>query len=334
LPATDVLVVSVGSTGGWRAAAAELAGSIGRAGASVAVAATPPAPRVRTFALTDLVEARLARRAAERGIAEHAPRAIVYCSVTAALLWPRPGAIFLDSTAAENRPGRHGMWQRPVERRRLREAPLLLAWSERALEGFDGWHADVCVVPPTGIASTPGRQPAPAGRSREIAAVTYAGNPDKRRLSLVLDTWARARREGEVLVVAGSDDIHPSPGVRVAGSLDGESFHALLRDAKAFVAAPRREDFGIAALEALANGCRLVSTPAPGAYPALALARRLDPRLVSDDLAAAIRVALDDPLPGYAARAAQLLEPFRRESADRTVAEQVLPRLVAGLRDA
>jgi glycosyltransferase involved in cell wall biosynthesis len=322
----DVLVVSVGSTGGWRAADQGLADAIARAGATVELVSTPPPPRVRTFALTDLVEARLARRAAQRGIAEHDPRAIVYCSVTASLLWPRPGAIFLDSVAAENRPGRHGLWQRPVERRRLRQAPLLLTWSERALESVRGWHADAFVVSP------PVEVPPPVDAVRDVAAVTYAGNPVKRRLPLVLEAWDMARRDGEQLVVAGTDTITPSPGVEVAGALAPDDFRALLSRARVLVAAPEREDFGIAALEALAHGCRLVTTPSPGAYPALALARELDPRLVSDDLAGAIRVALDDPRPGYAERAADLLAPFRREAADQTIANEVLPRLLARWR--
>src|SRR5207302_11312891 len=127
------LVGSAGDTSGWRAAADELAGSIARAGASVALVTASASPDVRTFALTDYVQARAARRAAVRGIEEHDPRAIVYCSITAALLWPRPGAISLDSIAAENRPGRHGIWQRPVERRRLAQTPLVLAWSEQSL---------------------------------------------------------------------------------------------------------------------------------------------------------------------------------------------------------
>jgi glycosyltransferase involved in cell wall biosynthesis len=118
----------------------------------------------------------------------------------------------------------------------------------------------------------------------------------------------------------------------VAGKLDHDSFQSLLRGARTFVAAPRREDFGIAPLEALASGCRLVTAPSPGPYPALTLARQLDPRLVSDDVAGAIRIALDDPMPGYAERAAELLEPFRREAVDRTVAEEVLPRLLPGFR--
>lgn len=320
---TDVLVVSVGSTGGWRAAAEELAASIARAGATVEIAAAAPAPRVRTFALTDLVEARLARRAARRGIVAHDPRAIIYCSVTAALLWPRPGAISLDSIAAENRPGRHGLWQRPVERRRLREAPLLLTWSERSLEALRGWHADAVAVPPPVAGSAD-------GAARRLAAVTYAGNPVKRRTALVLDAWSRARRGDEKLVVAGTDTIAPADGVEVTGTLSPEEFKALLRNARVFVAAPRREEYGIAALEALANGCQLVTTPSPGPYPALTLARALDPRLVSDDLAGAVRIALDDPRDGYAARAAELLEPFRRESVDTTIANEVLPRLLPG----
>ena len=96
-----------------------------------------------------------------------------------------------------------------------------------------------------------------------------------------------------------------------------------------FLAAPRREDYGIAPLEALADGCLLVSSPAPGPYPALQIARRLDARLVGEDLAAAVRTALDDPLPGYAERAQELLEPFTHRAVDRTVAERVLPRLLS-----
>jgi hypothetical protein len=117
--------------------------------------------------------------------------------------------------------------------------------------------------------------------------------------------------------------------VELAGRLAPERYRALLRRARAFLAAPRREDYGIAPLEALADGCQLVTTPSAGPYPARDLARQLDPRLVSGDLAAAIRVALDDPRSDYADRAAELMAPFTRAAVDRTVAQAVLPRLLA-----
>jgi hypothetical protein len=278
---------------------------------------------VRTFALTDFVQARAAARAARDALAREEARAVVYCGMTAALLWPRPGAIWLDAVAAENRPGRHGVWQRPVERLRLRQAPLVLAMSPRALEGRAAFSGPVVVVP------VPVRSSGPAA-ARDVAAVVYAGNPEKKRLDHVLAAWDRARRDGETLVVAGADGVAARPGVEVAGRLAPERYRELLRRARVFVAAPTREDYGIAPLEALADGCLLVSAPAPGGYPALDLARELDPRLVTEDLAAAVRAALDDPVPGYAERAAALLEPFSPGAVDRTLARDVLPRLLPG----
>src|SRR5688572_24693711 len=110
--ATDVLLVSLGSTHGWRVADAALADAMRRAGATVEVATARRPREVRTFVLTDLTWALAARRAAQRGIAEHSPRAIVYSTSTAALLAPSPGAIRFDALASGNRPGRHGLWQR------------------------------------------------------------------------------------------------------------------------------------------------------------------------------------------------------------------------------
>jgi glycosyltransferase involved in cell wall biosynthesis len=104
-------------------------------------------------------------------------------------------------------------------------------------------------------------------------------------------------------------------------------YRALLRRSRVFVTAPRREDYGIAQLEALADGCALVTTPAPGPYAALPLARALDPRLVGDELA--IRTALEDPALGYAERAAAALTPWAPETIDGVVAAQLLPRLIA-----
>jgi glycosyltransferase involved in cell wall biosynthesis len=319
---TDVLVVCVDGTVGWRTSATEFAGALERCGVRVQTVFTGPVPTVRTFALTDLVQARAARRVCLEGIAAHDPTSIVYCAITAALLWPRPGAIWLDALAAENRPGRHGVWQRMLERRRIAAAPLIVRMSARALAP----RSD----PRTPIIPTPVESSGPLDGVRDIAAITYAADPVKRRLELVLDAWSAARRAGEMLVVAGTDRLATREGVELAGRLPPAEYRRLLRRARVFVCAPRREDYGIAPLEALADGCVLVTTPARGAYPAFDLARELDPRLATEDLAPALRVALDEPVPDYAARASELLAPFRRDAIDATMRCDVLPRLLPG----
>src|SRR4029079_15236962 len=131
-------------------------------------------------------------------------------------------------------------------------------------------------------------------------------------------------------VVAGTEHVPATPGVRNAGRQRPDDYRALVRRARVFVTAPRREDYGIAQLEALADGCALVTTAAPGPYAALPLARALDQRLVAEPeapaLAAAIREQLDQPTSDYALDALDALSPFRRAAVDRTVAEELLPR--------
>jgi glycosyltransferase involved in cell wall biosynthesis len=323
----DVLIVSLGSTGGLRRADEELAGSLRRAGASAALVAAPSPRQVRTLALTDLTWALAARRAARVELALRSPRAVIYSSTTAALLWPRSGAIRFDAPSAGNRPGRDGLWQRPLERRRLRRAPLLLPWSEGGLREVPpaARLGDRALVLPVPVESS-----GPPVQVRDIAAVTYGANPAKKGLDRVLAAWRAVRRPGEELVVMGADTESPySEGVRTVGMLPYDEYRALLRRARVFVCAPRREDYGIAQLEALADGCELVTTPAPGPYAALPIAEELDGRLVGDDLARALRAALDDPVADYSARALGALAPFRRETVDRLVVERLLPRLLA-----
>jgi hypothetical protein len=371
----DVLIVSLGATGGLRAVDDELLASLRRAGASATLVRTEPPAPVRTLMLTDLRWARAARRAAMVELARTPARALIYSTTTAALLWPRPGAIRFDAPAAANRPGRHGMWQRPLERRRLREAPLLLAQSEGALLEVPAavrdtrQHADALVLPvpvePSGLheshplrdvgkssasqrlgeadktsesrISDESRKSSESRAVRDIAAITYATNPAKKGLDVVLAAWRQAARPGEELLVAGIDERElfrlgyriPAQGVRVLGTLAHEDYRTLLRRARVYICAARREDYGIAQLEALADGCMLVTTTSPGPYVALPIARELDERLVGDDLGAAIRTALDEPSSDYAERALSALAPFRRDAVDRYVAEQLLPRLLA-----
>jgi hypothetical protein len=335
----DILLVSLGSTAGLRAADDELAGAIERAGARVELArARPPRP-LRTLALTDLAWALAAREAAQKALASARPQAIVYSSTTAALLWPAQGAIRFDASARGNRPGRHGLWQRPLERRRLAEANLLLPWShgasDEAAPSPPAWEKTLTLpvpVEPSGES---------ASSNREIAAITHGGNPYKKGLDVILGAWARLLADGAPvgdgdLVIAGTDEqeLHRAgvaldgrERVRLAGVLEPAAYRALLRAARVYVCAARREDYGIAQLEALADGCRLVTTPSPGPYAALPIARALDPRFVTTDLVAGLRAALAEPRSGYAERAAVALAPFRRAASDRIVAEELLPRL-------
>jgi hypothetical protein len=377
----DVLIVSLGSTGGLCAVDEELLASLRRAGARAEIArAQGPRRRLRTLMLTDLAWALAARRATGEALAREDARVVIYSTTTAALLWPCPGAIRFDALAAANRPGRHGLWQRPLERRRLREATLLLPQSEGALAeapdmapdttqwgsvngvkgGVESARGDVLVLPApvepsvavdartprtdrtplahdqqaTAPTLSVGAKPAAA---RDIAAITYAANPAKKGLDVLLAAWEQVREPGEELYVAGVAENElcalgyalPTEGVRVTGALASDEYRALLRRSRAYVCAARREDYGMAQLEALADGCQLVTVPSPGPYVALPLARGLDERLVSEGVGTALRTALDDPVADYAERAAVAIAPFRREAIDRRVATELLPRFLA-----
>jgi hypothetical protein len=247
-----------------------------------------------------------------------------------------------DAAAAGNRRGRHGVWQRPLERTRLGQAPLLLPWSEAGLQEApsSARRKDRALVLPVPVEpSDPDRlEMAPGSGERDIAAITYAANPSKKGLERVLAAWRRIRRADEELVIVGAAGGYLERlglsgrdcGVRSIGLLAPSEYRVLLRRARVFVCAPRREDYGISQLEALADGCILVTAASPGPYAALSIARALDARLVGEDLGIALRTALDDPLADYSTRAIDALTPFRRESVDRLVSEELLPRLLTG----
>lgn len=333
LPA-DVLFVSLGSTPGLRAVDDALTASMRRAGARVVMVRPSAPPAVRTMAATDLMWALAARRAAQRALRRHRPRTVLYGSMGAALLGPVPGAIRIDAAMAANRPGHHGVWQRPRERMLLRRCPLLIPQSAEALAETPVPRPAAVVVPPP---IDPGPEPLPWA-DRDVAAVTYASDPRKKGLDRVLAAWAQARRGDEQLVVCGAPPgavPRMMPGVQDVGPLDRDAFAVLLRRARTFVIAPRREDHGLVQLEALAAGCRLVTAPAPGAYVALTIARDVGPRWVIEDaddarrLAQGIRDALDRP-PGPEAALARdrVRERFSPQAVDAVVADALLPALL------
>jgi glycosyltransferase involved in cell wall biosynthesis len=326
----DIGLVSLGTTPGLRRADAALAEQVRAAGASCELARVRigggAAALRRNPAVTDLVEALAARRAA-RGLDA---RALIFSTVTAALLQPAPSvpwAVRFDSTAALNRPGWSGAWQRWRERELLSQASVLLPWGDQIAESTGGI-----------VVRVPVEEPGGAG-ARDVDAVAYAGYPHKRGLDVLCEAWSRAARPGERLVIGGIErergvkwlegrGLREPDGVEWRGLVPHEEWLSLLGRTRVFVNASRREDHGIAQLEALSAGCALVTVQSAGPYEALPLARTLAPELVSDDLASALRAGLDLPDPdGYAAHARELLGPFRPGVVERVVASSVLPAL-------
>ena len=346
IPQADIALVSLGTTPGLRRADDALAEMLREAGAScevVRVEIGGNAARLRRqTAVTDLVEALAARRAAR----EVRARAIVYSTVTAALLAPtrHPYAVRFDSPAALNRPGASGAWQRARERRVLRRARLLLPWGEAAARALPA-HLRAPGGPEIVVLAVPLDEIAP-GAVRDIDVVAYAGYPRKRGLELLCRAFAEAAPAGARLVVGGLErerglawlerhGVAEPDGIEWAGPLPRGDWLALVARARVLANASRWEDHGLTQLEALAAGAALVTVPSPGAYEALAPARALDARLVAHDVSAealvpALRAGLGlgaAELAAYRTRARELLAPYRRDAVATTLSGSVLPAL-------
>jgi glycosyltransferase involved in cell wall biosynthesis len=332
----DVALLTSSPTLGWRRADDAFAALVQEAGASCAVLRFPigRAGALRRHpALTDLVEALAARHGAAR---LPASRAVVVSSVTAALLLrlDRPYAVRFDAPAALNRPGLPGAWQRATEPRALARASVLLPWSEEAAAPLAPTGRPVI---PVGV---PVERVAPAP-TRDIEALAYAGNPDKRGLDDLCAAWADVPatlsvggiEPGRARAWLARRGVAEPPGVRWLGVVPRDRWLELLARTRVYVNAARFEDHGLAPLEALSAGAALVTTPSPGPYPALRMARELAPELVAADrspaaLAAALRAGLALRDDGYAEAADALLAPHRREAILATVRERVLPALI------
>ncbi len=345
MAAVDIAIVSLGTTMGWRRGDEALAEHIEAAGASCELRPMrlgAARQLQRSMALTDVVQALASRRAA-RGVDA---RAVIYSSITAALLQPlrRPHAVRFDTIAALSRPGVGGAWQRRREQAVLGRADLLLPWSEAAadaaLESARPEHPEVIVLPCVVSVGDAENSDAPD-------ATAYAANPEKRGLDVLCAAWSAGAPDGARLVVGGIDrdealrwlarqGVAEPHGVEFAGAVPRERWTSLVAGSRVYVSAARYEDWGVAQMEALAAGTPLVTVPTPGPNVALPIARQLAPELVATDvtapaLATAIRAGLALEGAGradYAATARRLLQPYSDAALRKVVAERVVPALL------
>ena len=343
-PKVDIAIVSLGTTMGWRRGDEALAEHVEAAGYSCELR---PMRLGRARHLqkamwaTDLVQALASRRAADGVDA----RAVVYSSITAALLQPRrrPHAVRFDTIAALSRPGVGGAWQRRREREVLARADLLLPWSEAAADAAQS----AASRRPRQIVLPCDVEVAERAAADAPDATAYGANPEKRGLDVLCSAWRDAAPEGARLVVGGIDEadarrwlrrrgIAPPAGVEFAGAVPRERWTALVAGSRAYVSAARYEDWGVAQMEALAAGTPLVTVPTPGPNAALPLARELAPELVAAEstgsaLAGALSRGLaltDSDRAAYAVAARRALEPYSRAALATLVSERVLPALL------
>jgi hypothetical protein len=344
---SDVLLLSLGTTLGWKLADHQLADQLRAAGVDVVAESVrfgATGRLRRAYPVTDLVEAVAARRALASALEHHSPRALVISTTTAAML-ARPGglpyAVRLDAPARLNRPGPQNAVLHALERRSLARARVVLPWSRAAAAALPDGAARAVVVPPP--LSTSGALPT----ERERTAVAYTPDVKAKGLDVVCAAWAAAAIRHARLEVFGVDQrtavAHltrtetPLPeNVAFHGKTVPEQFRAALRRSRLYVGGARWEDYGLAPLEALADGALLVTVPSGGPFEALALARELAPDLVApaidaQALAEALRTAFelpDERAAEYRTRAAGMLERFRPEAVQRVVAGEVVPALL------
>ena len=344
----DVLVLSLGTTLGWRIGDELFVEQLRRIGVEV----VPVSVRMgasgrlrRAYPVTDLVEAVAARRALAAALVRYSPRAVVICTTTAAMLADTRGlpyAVRLDAPARLNRPGPQNAVLHALERRALGRARLVLPWSRAAAAALPPGAA------PSVVVSAPVERSGERPWKRERVAVAYTPDVKAKGLDVVCGAWAAAAIRGARLDVFGVERdpalAHlrrtgtPIPAdVEFRGKTPPQEFRAALRTGLVYVGGARWEDYGQAPLEALADGALLATVPSGGPFEALALARKLAPDLVADavgaePLAAALRAAFalpEERMHAYRDRAAALLERFSPQAIERTVADEVAPALLA-----
>ena len=209
MPRPDVLLVSLGTTLGWRVADEMLLEQLRRAGASTAVVSVGrgAADRLRRgYPLNDLVEMHAARRTARTAVERHEPRALIVSSTTAAMLLPRlpvPYAVRFDCPARLNRPGARNAPLHALERRGMSRARITIPFSVAGAEALPAGAARPIVVSPPIDPSASHDSVERAERGR--VAVAYVPDPKAKGLDVLVAGWAAAAVPDARLEVYGLD---------------------------------------------------------------------------------------------------------------------------------
>jgi Glycosyl transferases group 1 len=305
----SALVVTCGTTRGLRHAEQDLVAGLSRLDLRIGVSVPAySSSRILRAAhpLLDLAEAWSISRAVASATKDTLPSVIIYPTSLSTIFEPkvrlRTAIVRYDALASENRRGARNLPLRLLERRSLSRAKALAPWSLRRTEG-----ATSSRLPPK-ISFPPTVDAYETKESRRQMMVCYGSNPHKKGLDIVVEAWGRAclpvpwkLHIGGISARAGRSwlsrrKVTEPAGIVWAGELEAKSYRGLTSAAAAVIAGSRFEDFGIAQLEALADGAVLVTVPSAGPYEALSIARGLDPHTVAanlspEDLADAIRYA-------------------------------------------
>ena len=204
-----------------------------------------------------------------------------------------------------------GGWRRAASRWALEAAALVWAFSESARREIAARARTraIAIVPPavdTGWFRPP---TAPAARERIVLSTCAAIGP----VTIAqkgLDRLVRAAAllPGVPVIVTGAPDVS-DPAVRAflagapanvsfTGHVSRDALRALYARAAVVAQLSRHEGFGVAAAEAAAMGCALVTTDLPVFDEVLGPARgRVAVDAPDADVAAALRDALDAPTP-------------------------------------